>query len=487
MSGWSKLNPSDAAYTDCCTTNDGLTSYVCGTSLKINKIINNGETSSFLNTNSGNFVSINCSGNEQHILATYTNFTNLSIDYGVTWLLNDSGGGTPITTTGCIKNNMDKSGRYHICVGNNVTRFSTDFGSTFNSGTPGFNISDVCYNNDGSILYACTTTSGALLKGIFISTDYGSTWTQTYTISRNYNNIRCNDRGDKIYVSVLSGGTYISLDYGTTFTLTGAPTASNNQGLAVSGNGEVSSNVISGNGYTDSVYITTNTGITYIAQDLSSVLTTPAPNWSSISMNQTGRTIYATVNGDGVYKYIQPGTCLLENTEIETISGYVKIQDIKKGDLIKTQSGKYKPILHLGSGSIDLNYKNNEFETRVVLKDTFGKNQPIQDLYMTRMHALLFSGEIENLTNERYEKEKKYYENILKIEGYNKLLALHCNKCEYTNFKEMQVKFNGKSNYYNIVLVSNDDNEEFGIFAEGILVETCSKNWFYKSELTKIY
>lgn len=49
----------------------------------------------------------------------------------------------------------------------------------------------------------------------------------------------------------------------------------------------------------------------------------------------------------------------------------------------------------------------------------------------------------------------------------------------------MKQKFDETVKYYNMVLVGND--LEYGIYAENILVETCSKKWFDKSELIKIF
>lgn len=39
----------------------------------------------------------------------------------------------------------------------------------------------------------------------------------------------------------------------------------------------------------------------------------------------------------------------------------------------------------------------NEFETRVIKSNAFGKNEPKQDLYITRMHSLLFKNDEKNI------------------------------------------------------------------------------------------
>ena len=75
---------------------------------------------------------------------------------------------------------------------------------------------------------------------------------------------------------------------------------------------------------------------------------------------------------------------------------------------------------------------------------------------------------------------------IIKIEGYNKLLAMHCNKCDYTTLEQMKDNFGNEGKYYHLVVLNND-TEEVGIYASGILVESCSKRWFDRSELIKIF
>jgi len=219
-------------------------------------------------------------------------------------------------------------------------------------------------------------------------------------------------------------------------------------------------------------------------------------NISSIATNSTGTTTYITDSSGFIYQYLKPGTCLMENSKISTINGEINIQDLKKGDLIKSTYNKdginkikYIPLEHLGYGTINFSNGDNLFEVKTIKASSFSsENLPTEDIFLTRMHSILVNeNEKEKYINENYINNIKYYEKAIKIEGYEKILAAHCNKCINTSLDDMKEKFGEMGKYYHIVLLDKDDKKEHAIFVSGIPVESCSKKWFDKSELTKIF
>ena len=87
---------------------------------------------------------------------------------------------------------------------------------------------------------------------------------------------------------------------------------------------------------------------------------------------------------NGLYNGIE--VCYHPNTIILTNQGYIKITDLKRGDLIKTLNG-YKPLSKLLK-NINIKTKFMEFP-----KNCFGENTPNQDLHITTGHPVYFNDE----------------------------------------------------------------------------------------------
>ena len=105
---------------------------------------------------------------------------------------------------------------------------STNSGSTWSlvttisSGTT-LGVSQIDISNDGQYMYVATSNDSAFGRnGIWVSTDYGSTWTFTSISNSFTKKISCSADGKYVYVVADGGvttGYYMSTDYGSTFTL----------------------------------------------------------------------------------------------------------------------------------------------------------------------------------------------------------------------------------------------------------------------------
>ena len=82
-------------------------------------------------------------------------------------------------------------------------------------------------------------------------------------------------------------------------------------------------------------------------------------------------------------------TCYHQNTFLQTPNG-IKIQDIKRGDLVKTKNGFKKVVRMLKS---KLSYAKDFI---VFKKDSLGENIPNQDLMVTKGHPIYYRGKYLN-------------------------------------------------------------------------------------------
>jgi hypothetical protein len=92
---------------------------------------------------------------------------------------------------------------------------------------------------------------------------------------------------------------------------------------------------------------------------------------------------------DPKYFEIIDNTCFHKDTLILTPSGYRKVQDLSRGDLVKTAQGREVPVIRISSfiGS------REKCPLYVMYKDTLAPNVPLQDLYMSEGHAFYNNGQ----------------------------------------------------------------------------------------------
>lgn len=488
--GWNLVATSSGElYTDICTTSNGNVSYIGTNFGNIYMMISGVQTLLYTDSINRGIGHIKCSNDGVYV---YFIISGTAEIYRYT-----AGNTTLITTSSGISGTIACSGNgshvvYLVAQGGADTAYSPNYGITWFNGGPGpttTGVSSLVGNYDGSAFFSRNVNSSG---EIIISQNNGYQFS-VFITGYNFASCACNSAGTILYAYDLTSQSLISfaITLGLSPSYTIIPTSSYTVNtmtyLACSYSGTGVFSGVSGLGYIDCASISQNSGILNIPQTLPG---TTVDSMNNLVSNGLGTTLYAVYN-NYIFQYIQPGTCLMVNTKIDTQNGEINIQDLKKGDLIKTivnNKVKYQPLLHLGYGTIDFSFNENTYATRVIKKDAFGTSQPTEDIYLTRMHSLLFpiDEKLENHSNDKYISEKKFYDKGIKIEGYNKLLAMHCNKCDYTTLEQMKDNFGNEGKYYHLVVLNND-TEEVGIYASGILVESCSKRWFDRSELVKIF
>ena len=212
-----------------------------------------------------------------------------------------------------------------------------------------------------------------------------------------------------------------------------------------------------------------------------SSVTLSASNLKYNSAGQTARTSLIstynwTINDAGL-------ACVFEDTEISIdVNKKELVQNLKVGDNILTHKG-IKKIKMIGYNELYIKNLNN---FKVLPKSSFYENVPNKDLYISNGHSLLVT-EYE-LTNYivKYPDEM-FYDNKQKIGEFYKLLSGDCSLCNCINENEINHLIQDDFiKYYHIVVESDDEHEQFIIYANDMMIETISKVWYKKSNLIDI-
>jgi len=153
--------------------------------------------------------------------------------------------------------------------------------------------------------------------------------------------------------------------------------------------------------------------------------------------------------------------CLNKKFEEE----YIPIEKLRKGDLVKSYLHGYRKVELIGKGySVSDMNKFTECMYKMVKTETNGL---IEDLILTGGHGLLV-----NDLGEYTEKTKEIWNELQKIDDKYLLLAGISN-----DFEKLETV--PSFYYYQFILENNGDNKErFGIWANGVLVETSTKEHF---------
>jgi hypothetical protein len=169
-----------------------------------------------------------------------------------------------------------------------------------------------------------------------------------------------------------------------------------------------------------------------------------------------------------------PMTCFKEDTKILTNNGYVPIQNLKKGDLIKTLHNNFIAIDNIGRKEIYNPGIKERIKNQLYKCSKTEYPELFEDLIITGCHSIL----VDNFINE--EQKNKV------IEVYNKIYITD-NKYRLpacVDLRSSVYEISGTYTIYHISLENTNYYTNYGIYANGLLVETCSKR--YLQELSNM-
>jgi len=162
-----------------------------------------------------------------------------------------------------------------------------------------------------------------------------------------------------------------------------------------------------------------------------------------------------------------PYPCFKTDTKILTNKGYIPIQDLRKGDLVKTVLHEYKPIVMIGKR--DIIHPASQERIKEQLYKCTKKNYPdiVEDLIITGCHCIL----VDDFIN------PEQRENTIKVNGRifvtdNKYRLPAC-----VDEKTLVYETAGTYTIYHFALENDNYYMNYGIYANGLLVETCSKRY----------
>jgi len=214
-------------------------------------------------------------------------------------------------------------------------------------------------------------------------------------------------------------------------------------------------------------------------QDAATLYTSP--------LNESTNSVYAYfktnfIDGVNQINYINDGpipppipmVCFKEDSKILTKQGYRPIQDLRKGDLIKTIKHGYIPIDMIGYCEIYNPICEERIKDKLYVCTNKEYSEIFEDLVITGCHCIL----VENYKDqEQLDKSTEVNGGIFETDNKWRLPA-----CVDERAKPYEKE--GKYTIYHLALENDDYYMNYGIYANGLIVETCSKR--YLKELSNM-
>jgi alpha-tubulin suppressor-like RCC1 family protein len=191
-----------------------------------------------------------------------------------------------------------------------------------------------------------------------------------------------------------------------------------------------------------------------------------APNYSSfVYLTNTITQVNGALNGL-ITSYLSTTeliSCFNENTLILTKNGYVKIQDLTKGQLIKTLNHGYIPLYDIGHRTFDNVITEERIKDKLYVCQSKEFPELTQDLVLTGCHSIL----VDKYDKGEEDATKQLMGHIYTTEDKYRLPVCVCQKTKAYDHS-------GSFNIYHIALKNKDITMNYGIYANGLLVESAS-------------
>jgi hypothetical protein len=176
-------------------------------------------------------------------------------------------------------------------------------------------------------------------------------------------------------------------------------------------------------------------------------------------------TIFGSLLNTNPITFIFP-PCFKEDSKILTINGYVSIQNLKKGDLVKTLKNEYVPINMIGMSEFINPICKERIKDKLYVCTQREYPEVFEDLIITGCHSIL----VDEFKNEEREKTTEILGRIFVTDNKYRLPAC-------VDERAMPYEKELKTNIYHIALDNDNYYGNYGIYANGLLVETCSKRY----------
>jgi hypothetical protein len=169
-----------------------------------------------------------------------------------------------------------------------------------------------------------------------------------------------------------------------------------------------------------------------------------------------------------------PIPCFKEGSKILTDQGYKLIQDLRKGDFVKTLNHGFKPIDLIGKREIFHPALKERIKDQLYQCSQGDFEEVFEPLIITGCHSILVD---DFISEEQREKVIEVNGNTYVTDGKYRLPA-----CADPRASIYEIP--GNYTIYHLALENDDYYMNYGIYANGLLVETCSKR--YLKELSNM-
>jgi hypothetical protein len=201
--------------------------------------------------------------------------------------------------------------------------------------------------------------------------------------------------------------------------------------------------------------------------------TSPSLVYSNVNVNslQQLRTQGYTVDELEVAGFQNvPLTCFGENTKIMCfVDGReqeLMVQDIRNGVLVKTFKSGYKPVCMIGTNKMINSGNDERIKERLYICKKEKYPELTEDLIITGCHSIL----LDKITDEQRISLLKEMGDIYVTEDKYRLTAAMDERAEPHNCA-------GEFNIYHFALEHDIYVANYGVYANGLLVESCSKRY----------
>jgi len=296
----------------------------------------------------------------------------------------------------------------------------------------------------------------ACAYGGSIWTNVGSGWINNNTGPKNWFSVASNSDGSKLIAGEYGGSIWTKIGIWVAYNNTGSKNW----------------NIVASN----------SDGSVLIACDRNSIWTninnvgwinTPAINgkdWYSVASNYDGSKLIACVFAGSIWTYptLPPFArmvCFKEGTTILTIHGYKPIQDLRKGDFIKTVKHGYVPIYMIGKKEIYHEASPERIKNQLYKCSKENYPEIFEDLILTGCHSILvfpFTNEEERLKTIEVNGDAYVTDDLYRLPA--------CVDARASVYETP-----GTYTIYHFSLENDNYYSNYGVYANGLVVESCSK------------